>query len=513
MKKFFSNSLIISGLLLVSKVLGFVRDLLLATFFGSGGALQAFLVAFRIPEFMRKVTSSGTFTQIINPYIDGKISDEQKEFIATILYLIAIMLMFLIIVGLGFSRVWVDIYAYGFISNNEMLQLVWTMFIIMLPYVLLNCIVGLVAAILNSYSKYIISSSFPIFLNLVMIGGIIISPKFSVPIYVVAYSVLLAGLCQLIIAVFSLSMLLGRINITKAILFGKNIKAKLFFKKLPMAFLGAAVLQISSLIETFFASFLLSGSLAWLYYADRVNQFLYGIFGTAIAMAMIPYLVKSKKDNALFYKNLALVIKVMFLMVIPAIIGLSILAKPIVITLFYYGKFSLNDVNFTYLAMLGYLLSLFCFVFIRVIVSAMYVQNKANIVFWISLFILICGVALDTYIIHLYSHDKYAFVYLAVVSSITALINMVIQILILIRFNFKLFVDVFLPFKYLLKIAVACVCMVMTLKLFNLTDDYWISLTMFGRLKNILMIILFSVLVYVSVIFVLRLKKMLVLDN
>ncbi|QIV96585.1 putative peptidoglycan lipid II flippase [Allofrancisella inopinata] len=507
MKKFFSNSLVISGLLLISKILGFIRDLLLARFFGSSGALQAFLVAFRIPEFMRKVTTSGTFTQIINPYIDGKISDEQKEFIATILYLIAIILMFLIIVGLSFSSVWVDIYAYGLISNDVMLQLVYTMFIIMLPYVLLNCIVGLIAAILNSYSRYIISSSFPIFLNLVMIIGIVISPRFNIPIYIVAYSVLLAGLCQLIIAVLSLSMLLGRINITKAILLVKNIKAKLFFKKLPMAFLGAAVLQISSLIETFFASFLVSGSLAWLYYADRVNQFLYGIFGTAIAMAMIPYLVKSKKDNALFYKNLALVIKVMFLMVIPAIIGLSILAKPIVITLFYYGKFSLNDVNFTYLAMLGYLLSLFCFVFIRVVVSALYVQNKTNTVFYISLMSLILGVVLDIYIIHMYSDDKYAFVYLAIVSSITALLNMIAQILILINFNLRLFVDIFLPFKYLLKIVIACICMILSLKLFNLNDEYWISLTMFDRLKNILVITLLGTLVYVIVIFVLRFKQ------
>ncbi|AJC48597.1 murein biosynthesis integral membrane protein MurJ [Allofrancisella guangzhouensis] len=513
MKSFFSNSLIISGLLLVSKVLGFIRDLLLAAFFGSSGALQAFLVAFRTPEFMRKVTTSGTFTQIINPYIDGKISNEQKEFIATILYLIAIVLMVLTITGLAFSDIWVDIYAYGLVSNDVMLQLVHTMFIIMLPYVLLNCIVGLIAAILNSYSKYIISSAFPVFLNLVMIIGVMISPRFSVPIYVVAYSVLLAGLCQLIVAVFSLSMLLGRINITKAIFFVRNVKAKIFFKKLPMTFLGAAVLQISSFIETFFASFLLSGSLAWLYYADRVNQFLYGIFGTAIAMAMIPYLVKTKKDNELFYKNLALAIKIMFVMIIPAIIGLIVLAKPIIITLFYYGKFSLNDVDFTYLAMLGYLISLFCFVFIRVIVSALYVQNRANTVFWISLSSLICGIVLDTYIIHAYSDDKYAFVYLAIVSSVTALVNMIAQILILISFNLKLFVKIFLPVKYLLKIVIACICMIVILKLFNLNDDYWISLSIFGRLRSILVIMSLSILVYISVIFVLRLRKMLVLDN
>lgn len=123
-------------------------------------------------------------------------------------------------------------------------------------------------------------------------------------------------------------------------------------------------------------------------------------FGTAIATVMIPYLIDCKRDKQQFFKTLAAIIRFTLLVTIPAIVGLFVLAKPIVISLFYYGKFSLNDVDFTYLAMLGYLMSLFCFVVVRVIVSALYAQNKTTIVFYISLVSLITTICLDIFIVH-----------------------------------------------------------------------------------------------------------------
>lgn len=289
MQKFFSNSLIVSIFLFLSKLLGFVRDLLLASFFGSGAALQAFLVAFRFPEFIRKVTSSGTLTQIINPYLNGSINQRNNKFIITILYFIALFLLIVTFLAIVFSNIWVGIYAYGFVDETSVLVLVKSMFVIMIPYVLFNGVMGVISAILNSYSKYVVSSLLPIVLNVVMIIGVDISPRFNVPIYSVAYAVLLAGIIQVSIGGYSLIKLIGKISFSRDIFLVKDSRAKIFLRKLPSAFLGTAILQINGLVETFFASFLLSGSLAWLYYADRVNQFLYGVFGTAIATVMIPY--------------------------------------------------------------------------------------------------------------------------------------------------------------------------------------------------------------------------------
>ena len=130
-----------------------------------------------------------------------------------------------------------------------------------------------------------------------MILGIVISPKCSIPIYSVAYAVLLAGINSSDYCGYSLIKLIGKINLSSNICLVKDNRTKIFLRKLPLAFLGTAILQVNGLVETFFASFLFSGSLAWLYYADRVNQFLYGVFGTAIATVMIPYLIDCKRDK------------------------------------------------------------------------------------------------------------------------------------------------------------------------------------------------------------------------
>ncbi|MEY8714063.1 murein biosynthesis integral membrane protein MurJ [Francisella philomiragia] len=503
MKKFFSNSLIVSIFLFLSKLLGFVRDLLLASFFGSGSALQAFLVAFRFPEFMRKVTSSGILTQIVNPYLDGNANDKNKKFIITVLYFIALLLLIITVVAIVFSNIWVEVYAYGLVDDSNTLSLVRSMFVIMIPYLLFNGVMGVISAVLNSYSKYLISSILPIVLNIVMIIGIIISPRFSIPIFSVAYAVLLAGIIQVAIGGYSLIKLIGKFKLDKGIVLVKDVRARTFLKKLPSAFFGTAILQINGLVETFFASFLISGSLAWLYYADRVNQFLYGVFGTAIATVMIPYLISCKKDKQKFFQTLGLIIRFTLIVTVPAVVGLLILAKPVVISLFFYGRFSLQDVDFTYLAMLGYLVSLFCFVLVRVIVSALYTQNKTSIVFYIGLICLVVTIVADMLIVNLFAGDDHAFLYLALVSSFVALLNLFIQLWVLCDFSFRLFIKSYLHFMTILRITVASICMVLVLKSFNLSDSYWITLSMFDRLKSIALIVCAGVFVYSVIMIIL----------
>ncbi|GAB4223241.1 MAG: murein biosynthesis integral membrane protein MurJ [Francisella sp.] len=501
MNKFLSNSFIVSFFLLLSKLLGFVRDLLLARFFGSEITLQAFLVAFRFPEFMRKVISSGTLTQIINPYINGNINDKNKKFIVTVLYFIALLLLVITALSIIFSNIWVSLYAYGFVNDDIVFTLVKNMFVIMIPYLFFNGVMGVISAVLNSYSKYFLTSFLPIILNVVMIIGIVVSPYFKIPIYSVAYAVLLSGIIQVSIGCYGVIKLVGNIRLSKDIFLVKDSRSRIFLRKLPTAFFGTAILQINGLVETFFASFLLSGSLAWLYYADRVNQFLYGVFGTAIATVMIPYLLKCRKDKQEFFKTLANVIKFALLVTVPAIVGLFVLAKPIVISLFYYGKFNFDDVYFTYLAIIGYLLSLFCFVMIKVVVSALYSQNKTTVVFYISLISLITTITLDLLVVNFFSNSIYTFVYLAFVSSIVAFLSLFIHLCFLCDFEFKIFVKTCFPVITIFKIMIASIFMILVLNLFNLSDKYWMNLSMFSRLKNITLLVVLGVFVYSVVIF------------
>lgn len=501
MKKFLSNSLIVSLFLLISKILGFARDLLLAGFFGTGVALQAFLIAFRFPEFMRKITSSGIFTQIVNPYLDAdNNSNINKSFIVSILSFLALIMLCITLVAIAFSDFWVSIYAQGIVDNTVMQKLVKSLFVIMIPYVFFNCMMGLISAVLNSYKRYLVSSLLPIVLNVVMILGIVISTRFSVPIYSVAYSVLVAGFIQISIGFFCLIKLLGSFKIDFGLLLLKDLKVRNFLKRFPIAFLGTAILQINSLVETFFASFLLSGSLAWLYYADRVNQFLYGIFGTAIATVMIPYLLECKIDEQAFVKTLKWIFRFTLIVTVPAVIGLFVLAKPIVISLFFYGKFKVEDINFTYLAMLGYLVSLFCFIVIRVVVSALYANSKTKVVFYISMSCLILTLILDALVVYYFQDDIHGFIYLAIVSSGISMLNLLVLALVLCKFSLRCFINLYLPVATLLRVVLACICMVFILNLFNLSDSYWIALSMFDRLIHIAEIVLLGLLTYLVAI-------------
>ena len=506
MKKILSNSLIVSIFLFLSKILGFVRDLLLASFFGSSSALQAFLIAFRLPEFMRKVTTSGVLTQVLNPHLESSISKEQKSFIATLLYFMAVVLLFVSIFAVYFSNTWVDLYGYG-LRDKSLLKLVNALFILMIPYVLFNFMVGLISAIINSHSRYIVSSLLPLILNVVMIIGIVVSSYMNVPIEAVAYSVLAGGVLQFLVALKALYSLAGRIELTTSVMILRNAKARMFLKKLPLSFLGSASFQINSLIETFFASFLISGSLAWLYYADRVNQFLYGIFGTAIATVIIPHLVEVYSNKKKFYESLTWIMRITLVVTIPAIIGLFVLSKPIVITLFYYGKFSLVDVAKTRIAILGYLISLFCVVISRVVISALYAQNRSRPVYIVGIFSIVFNILFNSFIVYNYASYDYAFVYLAISTSMISFLNLVILLVILAEYSWSLFFRLYCSSVWLSKIAIASLVMITILNMFDLSSDYWLSLAIFSRLAYMLLIIVLSLLSYVVMMWLLGARK------
>ncbi|APC97475.1 murein biosynthesis integral membrane protein MurJ [Francisella frigiditurris] len=513
MKKFFSNSLIVSFFLLLSKILGFVRDILLASFFGTGIAMQAFLIAFRIPEFMRKVASSGAITQILNPYIKGRVSNQQKQFVATILFFVSISLLFIILLGIAFSNLWVSIFATGIMDDYQIFKLCSTLFIIMIPYVLFIFLVALISAILNSHKRYVIASIIPLILNISMIMGVLIAPKFNTPIYVVAYSVLIAGIFQLIVAMISLYKLVGKIDISKSVIFMRDLRVIVFFRKFPAAFVGASILSINSLVETFFASFLISGSLAWLYYADRVNQFVYGVFGTAIATVVIPYLIQYRNDYSNFRYVFSRVFNFAIYITVPALVGLVILSKPIVVTLFNYGKFSEQDVNFTQMALMGYAVSLFCFVVIRIITSALYISSQTNIVFRISVFCLLVNIVLDALVIYFLSDDTYAFFILAIITSLVALLNLMMQMIILAKFNFTIFINLFFSKSYFLKIFISIGVMILVLFSFDLNIDVWFQMTLLERFLRLFLIISLSAMSYIVITLLLGVKKYLIIKH
>ena len=484
--------------------------MLFAKFWGASEIAEAFFIAFRIPEFMRKVFSSGAITQIVSPHIDSKQSniDNTKFFIISILTIISLVMLLIIILFTIFSKDVIYIFANGIASNQSLINLSSNLFIIMTPYSLFIFLVSLISAVLNSYDKYLITSILPATLNIFIILGILLSSKlsifFNISIYSVAYSVLLAGIFQLFISLLALKSIFKYLKITKKSF--KNKNAKQFFKKLPIAFIGASSLQLNLIIETFFASFLISGSIAWLYYADRVNQFVYTIFGTAISIVIIPKLMKLKDKKKLFYKQISITFKLCFLIVIPAVIGLIFLSKEIITTLFYYGNFSILDIQNTRLALIGYSISLFCFVIIRFLISVLYVNNQVSKVFKINIFCLLLNFILDSLIICFFKNYNNSFFIISCITSILSFINMLILMILVAELNFQNFYKMFVDIIFILKVFIAVIIMAIFL--------YFIDITNFLTIKNIFLRAFYlffeislAVIVYLALLIILKIRN------
>ncbi len=212
-----------------------------------------------------------------------------------------------------------------------------------------------------------------------------------------------------------------------------------------------------------------------------------------------------------FYDSLTWIIKVVLVVTIPAIVGLFVLSKPIMITLFYYGKFSLVDVVNTRIAIFGYLVSLFCIVIARVVISALYAQNRSRPVYVVAMFSIVCNITFDSFIIYNYANYDYAFAYLAISTSIISLFNLIVLLVVFAEYRWSLFFELYCSDSWLLRIVLASLVMIVVLKMFNLNDDYWLSLAMFGRLKHILLIVSSGLISYMLMMWLLGAKKIFII--
>jgi putative peptidoglycan lipid II flippase len=361
---------------MLSRVFGFIRDVIVARFFGAGLATDAFFVAFRIPNLLRRLFAEGSltiaFVPVFTEYLKTKSREDAFELARVAFTLLSVILVVISLAGVIFSPAIVTVMAPGFRATPDKYALTVLLTRIMFPYIFFISLVALCMGILNSLRHFATPALSPVILNLCMIGAaLFLRDYFAEPILALAIGVMIGGLLQLAVqlpVLFKLGVVLR-----PDFHFRHTGVRRIGALMLPAAF-GAAVYQINIFISTLLASFLPEGSVSFLYYADRIVELPLGIFGIAIGTAALPSFSDqvARGHYEEMKKTISFSLRLMLFITIPAMIGIIALQEPIISVLFQRGQFDPRSSVLTAQALFWYTVGLWAFSTIRVVVAAFY---------------------------------------------------------------------------------------------------------------------------------------------
>lgn len=365
------SSGLVGVMTMLSRIFGLLRDMIVAQYFGASASADAFFVAFKIPNFFRRLFAEGAFSQafipVLSEYRSQKTEKEVRQLansVAGVLGGILFVITFLAIMG---SPWLTALFAPGFIEDPVKYDLATEMLRITFPYLFLISLTAFAGAILNSYGYFAIPAFTPVLLNLVLISAAIwLTPFFETPIIGLAWGVFIAGAVQLF---FQFPFLLKMGLLPRPKFDYKHEGVKRIFTLMVPALFGVSVSQINLLLDTILASFLQTGSVSWLYYSDRLAELPLGIFGIAIATVILPSLSRqhASQSKQEFSNTLDWALRIVILMGVPAALALILLAEPLVTALFYYGELTQNDVFMSAMSLRAYALGLLAFMLIKVL--------------------------------------------------------------------------------------------------------------------------------------------------
>ena len=370
----------VSSMTLLSRIFGFVRDAVIARSFGAGIYTDAFFVAFKIPNLLRRLFAEGAFSQAFVPilaeYKNRRGHDDTKLLIDHVATLLFLALLVVTLIGVLAAPAVVYISAPGFIDEPEKFAVTVSMLRIIFPYILLISMVSLAGGILNTYSRFSVPAFTPVLLNVATIGATLwLAPHLETPAMALAWGVMLGGVLQLLLQIPFLKQL-GLMPRFRIELHDEGVWRIL--KLMGPALFGVSIAQISLLINTIFASFLATGSVSWLYYADRLMEFPTGLLGVALGTILLPSLAKHYADNnpTQYSHLLDWGLRLTLMLALPAAAALAILAVPLISTLFMYGKFNANDVFMTQQALVAYSLGLLGLIMVKILAPGFYARQN-----------------------------------------------------------------------------------------------------------------------------------------
>ena len=393
------STAIVSGMTLVSRVLGLVRDVVLAGF-GATAGMDAFFIAFKIPNFLRRLFAEGAFSQafvpIISEYREQRSHDSVQDLVNKVAGTLLGVLTLVAVVGVLASPVLITVFAPGFLyRDSAQFELATQMLRMTFPYILFISLVAFAAGILNTFGRFAAASFVSVWLNIVLIGAaLVIAPQLEQPVLALAGGVFVAGVVQVLFLLPSLK----RIRLMPRPRWGiRDAGVRRIMKLMLPGIIGSSVAQINLLIDTVIASFLVTGSVTWLYYSDRLVEFPLGVFAIALSTVILPSLSRSHANASddEFSNTLDWGLRWVLLIGIPSAVGLLILARPLLATLFLYRDFTATDVDMAGLSLVAYAIGLPGFMLVRVLAPAFYSRKDTRTPVRIAVVALVTNIVLN----------------------------------------------------------------------------------------------------------------------
>ncbi len=408
--------------------MGLARDIIFARYIGAGGDADAFFVAFKIPNFLRRLFAEGAFSQAFVPVLSEYRANGShaavREFIARISGCLGISLVALTVLVVMASPLFTAVFGFGFYLNSpEKFQLTSDLLRITFPYLLLISLTGLAGSILNSYDRFAVPAVTPVILNITLIlSAMFVSPMFETPVFALAWGVLIAGVIQFF---FQLPFLrkLGLLPHPKVDWGDESVRKVL--KLMAPAMFGVSVSQINLLFDTILASFLPTGSVSWLYFSDRLTELPLGVFGVGIATVILPSLSRQfLKGTEEFSRTLDWALQMIFLIGLPSTIALIVIAEPLLFTLFQYDQTKASDIVMSSWSLRAYAIGLTAFMAIKVLASGFFSRQDTMTPVRIGVIAMVSNMFLNVlFVVPFHFIWSLGHVGLALATSISAVLN------------------------------------------------------------------------------------------
>jgi len=432
-KKLLRSGLIVSVMTLVSRVLGLVRDVVLAGLLGASAHADVYYLAVKIPNFMRRLFAEGAFAQafvpVLSEYQDKHDKDKVRELIAYASGTLGTIITLVAIIGVIGSPILIALFGAGWFIGGasdaqaaEKYELASVMLKITFPYLWFITLVALSGAILNSMGRFAVASFTPVFLNVAIIAtALYIAPHFEETAIGLAWGWFLGGLLQLL---FQLPFLY-RAKVLVKPKWGWNDPGVTKIRTLMIpALFGVSVSQINLLFDTMIATFLITGSVSWLFFSDRLLEFPLGLFGIAIATVILPSLSRfhSSDSNRDFSQTMDWAVRMILMMGLPAALGLMILAQPLITVIFMHGAFTSNDALMASYSLMAYSTGLLSFMMIKILAPGFYARQDTKTPVKIGIKAMIANMVFNA-VFALSLGYQYGYIGLAFATSLSATCN------------------------------------------------------------------------------------------
>lgn len=490
----------VSSMTLISRILGFVRDLVIARVFGAGLATDAFFVAFKLPNLLRRLFAEGAFSQafvpILSEYKSRRGGQETRLLVDHVAASLAAALFVVTLIGVLAAPLIIYVTAPGFTATPGKFDLTVGLLRVTFPYIFFISLTALAGGILNTYSRFSVPAVTPTLLNLSFIGFALWgAPYFDPPVKALAWAVFAGGIAQLALQI----PFLARLGLLPR--FRLDLKDEGVWRVLrqmgPVVF-GVSISQVSLVINVIFASFLVTGSVSWLYYADRLMEFPIGLLGVALGTILLPSLSRyhAERSPDQYSELLDWGLRLTLLLAAPAAVALALLAVPLVATLFHYGAFSAEDVFATRRAVIAYSVGLIGLVMVKVLAPGFYARQDIRTPVRMAIVTLALTQLMNFAFIWPFKHAG-----LALAIGLGACVNAALLLRGLLRRN------IYAPRPgwpvFLMKLVIAVYAMASVLWLVSGTDASWLAVGAGARAGNLVGVIILGAATYFAALWLL----------